>query len=57
MSKHERLKEIGKMSKEEQRNLTYEKLISIMNKLSTEERIELSNIIGYPVFLRMCMGD
>lgn len=45
------------MSKKEQRNLTYEKLISIMNELSTEERIELSNIIGYPVFLRMCMGE
>ncbi len=27
-----------------------------MNKLETNEIIELSNIIGYPVFTRLCMG-
>lgn len=28
-----------------------------MNKLKPDEIIELSNIFGYPVFTRLCMGD
>ena len=40
----------------EQRNLSYEKLVNIINKLTPDEIIELSNIIGYPVFTRLCMG-
>jgi len=34
----------------------YEKLIEIINQLSPNEIIELNNIIGYPVFTRLCMG-
>lgn len=37
------------------RNLNYEKLIEIINKMTSNEIIELSNIIGYPVFTRLCM--
>lgn len=40
----------------EQRNLSYEELVNIINKLTPDEIIELSNIIGYPVFTRLCMG-
>ena len=50
------LEKIKKLSNQEKRNITYEKLIEIMNKLSPNEIIELSNIIGYPVFTRLCMG-
>ena len=37
-------------------NLSYEELIKIIEPLSADEIIELSNIIGYPVFTRLCMG-
>ena len=51
------LSEIKKLSLKEKRNLSYEKLSEIINQLTSNEIIELSNIIGYPVFTRMCMGD
>ena len=38
------------------KNLSYEELINIVNNLTSDEIIELSNIIGYPVFTRLCMG-
>lgn len=50
------LEKIKNMKLEEQRNISYEELVSIINKLSKDEIIELSNIIGYPVFTRLCMG-
>lgn len=37
--------------------MPYEKLKNIINGLSTEEIKKLSNVIGYPVFIRMCMGE
>lgn len=45
------------MSMEEKRNLSYQELVNIMNKFSPNEIIDLSNIIGYPVFTRLCMGE
>lgn len=48
--------QIRKMSVEEQRNIPYDELVPIVEKMSADEIIELSNIIGYPVFTRMCMG-
>ena len=51
------LDKIRNLSKQEQRNLSYEELEKIINKLSTDEIIELSTIIGYPVFNRLCMGN
>lgn len=56
MKNKEILDEIKSLSIPEQRNLSHEELIKIMNKLSPEEIMELSNIIGYPVFTRLCMG-
>ena len=51
------LDNIKKLSKKEQRNLSYDKLEAIINTLSPDEIIELSRIIGYPVFARLCMGN
>ena len=57
MSNKEILESIKKLSKQEKMNLAYDNLVEIMGKLETNEIIELSNIIGYPVFTRMCMGS
>lgn len=51
------LDKIRNLSKQEQRNLSYEELEKIINKLSTDQIVELSKIIGYPVFTRLCMGN
>ena len=56
MSNKELLEKVKKLSNQEKRNISYEELIEIINKLSPDEIIELSNIIGYPVFTRLCMG-
>ena len=56
MSNKELLENIKKLSNQEKRNISYENLINIIKKLETDEIIELSNIIGYPVFTRLCMG-
>ena len=45
-----------KYDKDEIKNLDYEKLIKLVNKLTANEIIELSNAVGYPVFTRLCMG-
>ena len=37
--------------------MSYDELKKIIEKLSSDEIIELSNIIGYPVFTRLCMGE
>lgn len=50
------LDKIKSLSNEEKRNLDYNKLVNIINVLSPDEIISLSNIIGYPVFTRLCMG-
>ena len=51
------LNEIKKLSNEEKRNLKYDKLVEIINELTPSGIIELSNIIGYPVFTRLCMNE
>lgn len=56
MSNKEILDKIKNLSNNEKRNIAYEELIEIINQLSPNEIIELSNIIGYPVFTRLCMG-
>lgn len=56
MSNKEILEKIKNLSNNEKRNIAYEELIKIINQLSPNEIIELSNIIGYPVFTRLCMG-
>ena len=56
MSNKELLENIKRLSNQEIRNISYENLVEIMSQLKTNEIIELSNIIGYPVFTRLCMG-
>ncbi len=56
MNKKEILNKIRNLSTQEQRNLSYEELVDIISDLTPDEIIELSNIIGYPVFTRLCMG-
>ncbi len=56
MNNREVLNKIKNLSTQDQRNLSYDELINIINELSLDEIIELSNIIGYPVFTRLCMG-
>lgn len=57
MQNSEILEQIKNLSNEEKRNIKQEELISIMQNMTTEEIIELSKIIGYPVFTRLCMGE
>lgn len=57
MESKEILEKIKKMSQEQQRNLSYEEIVSIVKVLTPDEIISLSNIIGYPVFTRLCMGE
>lgn len=56
MNNKDILNKIKELSTQEQRNLSYEELVQIIEPLSANEIIELSNIIGYPVFTRLCMG-
>lgn len=57
MNNKEILNKIRNLSLQEQRNMSYDELKEIIEKLSSDEIIELSNIIGYPVFTRLCMGE
>ena len=57
MNSKEILEKIKCLSKEEKRKLKFDNLKEIMQYLTPDEIIELSNIIGYPVFARMCMGE
>lgn len=57
MENNEILEKIKKMSSEEKRNIDYNELVKIIKELSPDEIMELSNIIGYPVFTRLCMGE
>lgn len=57
MNGKEMLEKIKKLTNQEKRNIKYDDLVNIINQLSTDEIIELSNTIGYPVFTRLCMGD
>ncbi len=56
MANREIIEKIRSLSTQEQRNIPYEDLIKIIEPLTADEIIELSNIIGYPVFTRLCMG-
>lgn len=57
MSNKKIIDEIKKLSLEEKRNLSYEQMVKIIEPLNKEEIIEISNIIGYPVFTRLCMNE
>lgn len=55
MNNREVLEKIRNLTNQEKRNIEYQELVNIINNLSPNEIIELSNIIGYPVFTRLCM--
>lgn len=48
---------ILKMSKKEILALSYNEFSQCVESLSSEEIIDLSKVIGYPVFTRKCMGN
>ncbi len=52
----DQIKKIKKLNAQERQKIAYEEWIKIIKELSTEEKIELANDIGYPVFTRMCLG-
>lgn len=56
MKNKEILEKIRGLTNQEKRNLKYDELVEIIEKLSPDEIMELSGIIGYPVFTRLCMG-
>jgi len=56
VSNQEILEKIRLMSNQDKRNIGYDELVKIINGFSPEEIVKLSNIIGYPVFTRLCMG-
>lgn len=56
MNSREIIDKIRNLSTQEKRDLTYEDLVKIIEPLTSDEIIELSNVIGYPVFTRLCMG-
>ena len=56
MSNKDVIDKIRNLSTQEQRNISYDELIKIVEPLTEDEIIELSNVIGYPVFTRLCMG-
>lgn len=57
MTGKELIEKVKNLSVQEQREIPYEELVGIVNILSADEIIELSNVIGYPVFTRLCMGE
>ena len=57
MTNKEILEYIEKMESRERQNIPYSDLVKIVSSLSQDEIIKLSNIIGYPVFTRLCMGE
>lgn len=56
MNNKEIFEKIKRLTSSERQNISYDELVDIINKFSPDEIIELSNIIGYPVFTRLCMG-
>lgn len=56
MDSKELLNRVSHLSTQEKRNLSYDELVEIINVLTPEEIVTLSNMIGYPVFARLCMG-
>lgn len=57
MNNNEILNKIRNLSNKDKRAIKYEELLSMFNNFNEEEIIELSKIIGYPVFIRLCMNE
>lgn len=57
MNTYDVLEYVKSLSTSEQRAISHKQMISFIEKLTEKEIIELSTIIGYPVFIRLCMGE
>lgn len=57
MSNSEIIEQIRALPTKEKRKLDREKIGAIMKQMTPDEIEELSRAIGYPVFLRVCMGE
>lgn len=57
MDRQEVLDRVNQLSLTEFKKLPYDELASMILSLTTDEIIDLSNKIGYPVFTRLCMGE
>lgn len=51
-----KLEDIKKMTTKEMRDISNEELIELVNTLTEEEIIELSQIYSYPIYLRKLLG-
>lgn len=51
------IEKVRNLTKQELINLDYNELIELVKSLTFDEKLELSAKIGYPVFLRLCMGE
>ena len=57
MNNIQMLNKISNMTNKEKRSIKYEELLKMFSNFSEPEIIKLSEIIGYPVFTRLCMGE
>lgn len=51
------MKKFSGMTKKDIVNLSYEDFVELMRGLTSDEIIRLSEVVGYPVFTRLCMGE
>ena len=47
---------MGKLNENDIKNMKYDDLVDLINCLTPDKIIKLSNEVGYPVFTRLCMG-
>lgn len=48
---------ILEMTKQEILTLSYDEFSKMISNLTWEEVMKVSEVVGYPVFTRKCMGD
>ena len=51
------MKKFSGMTKKDIVNLEYNDFVELMRGLTSDEIIKLSEVVGYPVFTRLCMGE
>lgn len=51
------LEQIRSLSPKERRALSYDELVTLIRNMTSDEIMEVSKLIGYPVFARLCMGE
>lgn len=51
------MKKFMGMNKKEIVDLSYDDFVELMRGLTSDEIIKLSEVVGYPVFTRLCMGE